>query len=87
MPKNSNKFLSMPKEKKNILIKSLKGSGQEKPKTVSSNIVNAGIYVFKPEVFELLSSCQSLEKDLFPKLARIKQLCGFFTHGEYRHLG
>lgn len=60
---------------------------QEKPKTVSSNIVNAGIYVFKPEVFELLSSCQSLEKDLFPKLARIKQLCGFFTHGEYRHLG
>jgi len=29
----------------------------------------------------------SLERDLFPKLARIKQLAGFFTLGEYMHLG
>jgi len=58
---------------------------QEKPKSVSSNVVNAGIYIFKPEVFELFDNARSLEKDLFPKLARIKQLIGFFTHGEYRH--
>jgi len=60
---------------------------QEKPKSVASNVVNAGIYVFKPEVFELFDNVRSLEKDLFPKLARIKQLVGFFTHGEYRHFG
>lgn len=60
---------------------------QEKPKSVSSNVVNAGIYIFKPEVFELFENVHSLERDLFPKLARIKQLVGFFTHGEYVHFG
>lgn len=60
---------------------------QEKPKAVASNVVNAGIYVFKPEVFELFENVRSLEKDLFPKLARIKQIVGFFTHGEYVHFG
>ncbi len=72
---------------------------KEKPKHYSTNIVNAGIYIFKPEVFELFesdvnkfhsvhlySTAISLEKDLFPKLARIKQLVGFFTYGEYMHV-
>ena len=59
---------------------------QEKPKHYSTNIVNAGIYVFKPEIFELFEDAVSLEKDLFPKLARLKQLVGFFTYGEYLHM-
>ncbi len=59
----------------------------EKPKHYSTNIVNAGIYIFKPEVFELFEDTSSLEKDLFSKLARLKQLIGFFTYGEYEHLG
>ena len=57
----------------------------EKPKHYSTNIVNAGIYIFKPEVFELFEDATSLEKDLFPRLARLKQLVGFFTYGEYFH--
>jgi len=60
---------------------------QEKPKQSSTNIVNAGIYIFKPEVFELFENVDSLEKDLFSKLARMKQLVGFFTYGEYEHFG
>ena len=60
---------------------------QEKPKHYSTNIVNAGIYIFKPEIFEMFESTNSLEKNLFPKLARIKQLVGFFTYGEYVHVG
>ena len=60
---------------------------REKPKHYSTNIVNAGIYIFKPEIFELFEDAASLEKDLFPRLARIKQLVGFFTYGEYLHLG
>ena len=61
---------------------------QEKPKHYSTNIVNAGIYIFKPEVFELFENGKdfSLEKNLFPKLAKLKQLVGFFTYGEYLHL-
>ena len=59
---------------------------QEKPKHYSTNIVNAGIYVFKPEIFELFDNAVSLEKELFPKLARMKQLVGFFTYGEYMHV-
>jgi len=58
---------------------------QEKPRHYSTNIVNAGIYIFKPEVFEMFEDVVSLEKGLFPKLARIKQLVGFFTYGEYLH--
>jgi len=60
---------------------------QEKPKHYSTNIVNAGIYIFKPEVFEIFEGAVSLEKDLFPRLARLKQLVGFFTYGEYAHIG
>lgn len=60
---------------------------QEKPKHHSTNIVNAGIYVFNPEVFELFENDLSLEKNIFPKLARMKQLVGFFTYGEYAHFG
>ena len=62
---------------------------QEKPKYYSTNIVNAGIYIFKPEVFELFENGKdfSLEKNLFPKLAKLKQLVGFFTYGEYVHFG
>jgi mannose-1-phosphate guanylyltransferase len=58
---------------------------KEKIKTGSSHIVNAGIYIFKPEIFEMIEG-NSLEKDLFPKLAKIKELVGFFTYGEYEHL-
>lgn len=60
---------------------------QEKPKHSSTNIVNAGIYIFNPEIFELFGDVNSLEKDLFPKLARMKQLVGYFTYGEYVHMG
>lgn len=57
---------------------------QEKIKKVSSHIVNAGIYIFKSEIFEMIEG-GSLENDLFPKLAKIKELVGFFTYGEYEH--
>ena len=59
---------------------------QEKPRESSTNIVNAGIYIFNPEVFELFKEVSSLEKNLFPKLTGLKQLVGFFTYGEYMHI-
>ena len=59
---------------------------QEKIKKPKSHIVNAGVYIFKQEVFELFSDIHSLEKELFPKLAKINQLVGFLTYGEYVHI-
>ncbi len=60
---------------------------REKEQTPESNVVNSGIYVFSHEVFTYIdNSTISLEKDLFPKLASIAQLVGFFTHGEYQHM-
>ena len=59
---------------------------EEKAKNPKGHIVNAGIYILKPEVFSLFENVSSLEKDLFPKLAKIKQLVGFLTYGEYIHI-
>lgn len=53
-----------------------------------SNIINAGIYVFNKNIFNYLKgNMKSLEKELFPILAKKKELQGFFTHGNYYHSG
>ena len=61
----------------------------EKPKQSESKsyAVNAGIYVFSQRVFDFLKGASSsLERDVFPKLARKGELVGHFTRGEYRHM-
>jgi len=60
---------------------------EEKPLKAKSHVVNAGIYIFKPEVFALFETAVSLEKDVLPKLATMKQLLAYFTMGEYKHFG
>ncbi|MDP2750160.1 MAG: sugar phosphate nucleotidyltransferase [Nanoarchaeota archaeon] len=60
---------------------------EEKPSEARSHVVNAGIYVFKPQIFNLFdNSTSSIEKNIIPKLAKMKQLLGYFTNGEYIHL-
>ena len=59
----------------------------EKPKKTESFVVNAGVYIFRPELFEMFSNPISLEEDIFPKLAEQEELIGFFTHGEYERFG
>lgn len=59
----------------------------EKPKQADSFIVNQGTYLFKPELFDFFKTTPtSLERDVFPELAKANQLVGFFTHGEYMHV-
>ena len=59
---------------------------KEKQET-KSNIVNAGVYILKPKIFEYFNkNTKSLELDIFPKLAKDKQLQGFFTYGRFIHL-
>ena len=62
-------------------------SFEEKQRVDPASIVNAGTYIFKPEVFHLFTdNTISLEKELFPQLAKLNQIVGFFTMGEYVHL-
>lgn len=47
------------------------------------NIVNTGIYLFEPEIFDFLprKGFSTLEKDVFPKLARQGKLSAFLFQG------
>ncbi len=59
---------------------------KEKQET-KSNIINAGIFILKPKVFEYFNkNTKSIEKDVFPLLAKKKELQGFFTYGKFIHL-
>jgi NDP-sugar pyrophosphorylase family protein len=59
----------------------------EKSHSSRSPVVNAGIYVFSSGIFNYFdSNFVSLERDLFPKLAKSHELVGFFTYGDYIHM-
>jgi NDP-sugar pyrophosphorylase family protein len=50
----------------------------EKPKKPESNLINAGVYVAEPSIFEFIGKGKiSLEKDVFPKISSEKKLLGF----------
>jgi len=57
---------------------------KEKQET-PSNIINAGIYIIKPEIFSFLKNKKSLEHEVFPGLSKQKQIQGFFTFGKFVH--
>lgn len=51
------------------------------PGETDSNLINAGTYVFEPEVLDLIpvNARVSIERDTFPKLAAANQLGGYAT--------
>jgi NDP-sugar pyrophosphorylase family protein len=57
----------------------------EKPKREAhSYLVNAGYFLFEPEIFKYLGKgMQSIEKDLFPRLAELELLFGYPFQGKY----
>ncbi len=62
----------------------------EKPqKEGLSKVINAGIFCFEPGIFNYLSSKinLSLEKDIFPKLAKEGKLTGYLFEGEWFDVG
>ena len=61
----------------------------EKPKQgkEESYLINAGIYLMEPEIYKSASyKCLSLEKDLFPALAKKENLFGYYLQGKWFHL-
>jgi NDP-sugar pyrophosphorylase family protein len=61
----------------------------EKPQAgrEESYLVNAGIYIMEPEIFNFVSPhYKSLEKDLFPALAKKKSLYGYYLQDPWFRL-
>ncbi len=52
-------------------------------------LINAGVYVLEPEVLELVPRRRlfSIERGVFPKLARAGSLYGYVDHGYWRDIG
>lgn len=59
------------------------------PRVTSSNLVNAGIYLMEPEVLDMIPVEQrvSLEKQVFPELAKSHRLTGFPFDGFWLDIG
>ena len=59
----------------------------EKPKEKEgvSRVISAGIFCFSPEIFDYISKekTASLEKDVFPKLAKESKLAGYMFEGKW----
>ena len=60
----------------------------EKPNSPPSNLINAGFYILEPEVIDMIPNGFSmLEKDVFPKLAKLGRLRGFPFAGQWFDIG
>lgn len=59
-----------------------------KPTEVFSNLINAGSYIFEEDIFDYMPSGKhSLERDVFPKLAEVRQLNGMQFDGYFIDAG
>jgi len=63
----------------------------EKPEkgTATTNLINAGIYVLSPEVFNYIPKGKyvSMEREVFPKLVEQGELFGHIFHGSWIDIG
>jgi mannose-1-phosphate guanylyltransferase len=63
----------------------------EKPEkgTAPTNLINAGIYVLSPEIFNYIPKGKkvSMEREIFPKLAQQGKLYGHIIHGLWIDIG
>ncbi len=60
----------------------------EKPLNPTSNLINAGFYILEPEAIDLIPEGFSmLEKDVFPKIAKMGRLRGFPFAGQWFDIG
>ena len=52
-----------------------------------SNIINAGVYIFEPKMFDFLKEAKRLEKDVFPQLVEHRKLFGYMFAGQWFDVG
>jgi len=67
---------------KNFIEKPAKG-------TAPTNLINAGIYVLNPEIFNyiLKGKAVSMEREIFPKIVKEGKLCGHIIQGLWMDIG
>jgi len=57
-------------------------------KKIDSYVVNAGIFILQPEIFEYLKpTIKSIEREIFPKLAKEEKLYGYLFSGKWFDVG
>ncbi len=62
----------------------------EKPlkKKIESYVINAGIFIFQPEIFNYLTNkILSLEKDVFPQISQEGKFYGYLFSGKWYDIG
>ncbi len=62
----------------------------EKPKKeeAPSNLINAGVAIFEPEIFKIIPNRPaSIEKEIYPKLVKNNQLSGYAFEGQWFDTG
>jgi len=52
-----------------------------------SKVINAGIYIFEPEIFEYLKEAKRLEHDVFSRLVEKRKLFGYLFAGQWFDVG
>lgn len=59
------------------------------PGTAPTNLINAGVYILSPEIFDYIPKNQkvSLEREIFPKLVKKGKLYGYVFHGLWMDIG
>ncbi|MGC9345510.1 MAG: sugar phosphate nucleotidyltransferase, partial [Candidatus Bathyarchaeales archaeon] len=59
------------------------------PGTASTNLINAGVYVLTPEIFNYIPEGRmvSLEREIFPKLVKEGKLYGYVFDGLWMDIG
>lgn len=62
---------------------------REKPRQPAPGVINAGIYVFEPTIFDYIPAGRpsSLEEDIFPRLADEGQLYAYLHDGYWVDIG
>lgn len=83
--------LTSVKNPENYGVPILKGNNiisfLEKPKDPPSNLISAGLYILDPEVTKLAKGPCSIERDIFPILAKNEELFGFRFKGQWFDTG
>ncbi len=61
---------------------------EEKSRLYEGKRINGGVYILDPSIFEMLPPGKSsIEKDMFPRLARLHTLKGYYYKGYFIDIG
>ncbi len=61
---------------------------EEKSPLYEGKRINGGVYIFDPMIFGMIPpEKSSIEKDVFPRLARLHSLLGYYYHGYFIDIG